>query len=273
MLRRKIVNSTTNTLTVDELQQRYASGQRNFDKISLRGVSLKNADLRYISLKEADLSNSDLSDATLYGANLKKANINFIKLDRAKLDGAFFHGSNIACSSLIAASLRDVDLRKASLDAAILRGATLERADLSDAYLRGADLEDAILDGAYYSRQTHFASDDFDPISSNMCIDAKIGIEELLEKFNYLTNYGSRYFGPIITAKNWESSRPKSDWLNKLTVQTSGQIICADMSNKTINNSQRHLAQQWMIDFINFCSKVIRNFPYIIEPEKIIFKI
>ncbi|MGB5711886.1 MAG: pentapeptide repeat-containing protein [Waterburya sp.] len=272
MIRQPIVNSSKNTLTVNELQQRYASGERNFEKISLRGVSLKDADLRYINLKEADLSNSDLSCAILYGANLEKAKINFIKLNRAKLEGAFLYGARIACASLIDANLSDVDLRKTSLDAAILRGAILEGADLSDAYLQGAELQDAILNGAYFSHKTHFTSD-FDPISCGMHLEAKISIEDLLKKFNYLTHYGSRYFGPVITAKNWQSSRPESNWLNQLTVQPSGQITFAGLSGKTINNSQRHLSQKWMIDFINSCSKIIRNFPYMIDPEEIIFKL
>ena len=272
MIRQPIANSTKNTLTVDELIQRYASGERNFANISLKGVSLKGADLRYINLKEADLSNSDLSDAILYGANLEKANINFIKLNQAKLEGAFLYGATIACGSLTDANLSDVDLRKTSLDAAILRRAILEGADLSDAYLRGAELQDAILNGAYFSQKTHFTSD-FDPISCGMNLEAKICIEDLLEKFNYLTQYGSRYFGPIITAKNWKSSRPESDWLNQLTVQASGQITFCGLSEKPINNSQRHLAQKWMIDFINSCSKIIRNFPYMIDPEEIIFKL
>ena len=272
MIRQPIVNSTINTFTVDELQQRYASGQRNFEKISLRGVSLKNADLRYINLKEADLSNSDLSDAILYGANLEKANINFINLNRAKLEGAFLYGATIACGSLTDANLSDVDLRKTSLDAAILKGAILEGADLSDAYLGGAELQDAVLNGSYYSHKSNFPSD-FDPISCGMHLEANICIEDLLKKFNYLTKYGSRYFGPVITAKNWQSSRPESDWLKQLTVQSSGQIIFAGLSGKTINNSQRHLAQKWMIDFINFCSRIIRNFPYMIDPEEIIFKL
>ena len=272
MIRQSTVNSTKNTFTVEELQQRYASGQRNFAKISLRGVSLKGADLRYINLKEADLSNSDLSDAILYGANLEKANINFIKLNQAKLDGAFLYGARIACASLIDANLSDVDLRKTSLDAAILRGAILEGADLSDAYLQGAELQDAILNGAYFSHKTHFTSD-FDPISCRMHLESKISIEDLLEKFNYLAECGIRYIGSVLTAKNWKSSRPKSDWLNQLTVQSSGHITFAGLSGKTINNSQRHLSQKWMIDFINFCSKIIRNFPYIIDPEEIIFKL
>lgn len=272
MIRQPMSNSTKNTITVDQLLQKYASGQRDFSKISLRGVDLKDADLRYINLREADLSHSDLSNAILYGANLEKANINFIKLNRAKLEGAFLSGATIACAILNDANLNDADLRKTRLDAAILKGTILEGADLSDAYLRSAELKDAIMNGAYFSKKTHFHAD-FDPISYGMHLEAEICIEDLLKKFNYLTQCGSRYFGPIITAKNWQSSRPESDWLKQLIVHNSGNIIFTGLAGKTINNSQRHLSQKWMIDFINYCSKIIHNFPYMIDPEAIIFKL
>jgi hypothetical protein len=272
MIQQLISTSTTNTLTADELQQKYASGQRNFEQISLRGASLKGADLRYINLQGADLSQSDLSDAILYGANLENTILNSIKLNRTKLEGAFLSGATIACGSLTDANLSDADLRETSLDAAILRRTILEGADLSGAYLIGTELQDAILSGAYFSPNTRFARG-FNPIHWGMHLEAKIYIEDLLEKFNYLTQYGSRYFGPMMTAKNWQSSRPESDWLNQLTVQTSGQITFSGLPGKRINNSQRHLAQRWMIDFINFCSRIIRDFPYIINPEEIIFKL
>ena len=272
MILQPTANLTRNTITVDELLQKYALGQRDFSKISLRGVDLKDADLRYINLREANLSHSNLSDAILYGANLEKANINFSKLNRATLEGAFLSGATIACATLNDANLNDADLRKTRLDAAILKGTILEGADLSDAYLRSAELKDAIINGAYFSKKTHFNSD-FDPISYGMHLEAEICIEDLLKKFNYLTQCGSRYFGPIITAKNWKSSRPKSDWLNQLTVHNSGQITFAGLTRKTINNSQRHLSQKWMINFINYCSKIIHNFPYLIDPEAIIFKL
>ena len=273
MFKQRTINSKTNTCSVEELQQRYASGQRNFARISLQGVNLKGADLRYINLKEADLRNSDLSGAILYGVNLEKANINFTQLDKAKLDGAFLSGATIACSSLVEANLSDTDLRKTSLDAANLTRAILNGADLSDAYLSSAEMQGAILYGAYFSNRTRFPGDYFAPLSRGMRLEAKIDIEDLLEKFNYLTHYGSHYFGPMITAKNWQSSRPDSDWLNQLTVQKSGSITFTGLSEKTINNSQRHLAQKWMIDFINFCSMVIHNFPDLIDPEELIFKL
>jgi hypothetical protein len=257
-------------LKFKELQQRYESGQRDFQQVSLTGVNLKGADLRYINLKNADLSNADLSDAILYGANLENTNLNRTKLNGTKLQGAFLAHASIVCSYLNDANLRDADLRHASLDAATLKRTILDGADLRGTYLVGADLEQASLSKAYFDHNTHFP-DNCNCISQETWLETKISIEDLLQKFNYLTQYGNRYLGPIMTAKNWQASRPESACLNRFIVDASGQIKFAGILGMNVKNSQRHFAQQWMINFINLCSKILREFPYLIDHEKIIF--
>ncbi|BAU64955.1 pentapeptide repeat protein [Stanieria sp. NIES-3757] len=258
-------------ITVKELKQRYESGQKNFEEISLIGGYLQGVDLRYINLKNSDLSNSDLSDAILYGANLEGANLNRTKLNGTKLPGAFLANATIVCGNLSDADLRDTDLENVSLDAATLKKTILEGADLSGAYLVGVELQKASLSGAYFNNNTCFP-ENFDPLNQKMLLEPKISLDDLLQKFNYLSQYGGRYLGPMMTVKNWQSSRPEFDWLNQLTVNSSGQITCSNLSEKFINNSQRHFAQKWMVNFINLCSMIIREFPFMIDHEKIIFK-
>ncbi|AFZ35524.1 pentapeptide repeat protein [Stanieria cyanosphaera PCC 7437] len=270
MIRSAIFPSTSMRLNFKELQQRYESGQRNFEQVTLTGVNLKGADLRYINLKGADLSNADLSEAILYGANLENTNLNCIKLNEAKLQGAFLAHATIVCGHLSNANLRDADLRHASLDATTLKGTILEGADLRGTYLVGADLEPTNLSKVYFDHNTHLP-DNCNFINQETLLEAKISVEDLLQKFNYLTQYGSRYLGPMMTAKNWQSSRPESPCLNRFIVNASGQITFSGVAGMNVKNSQRHFAQQWMINFINHCSNIFREFPYLIDHEKIIF--
>jgi hypothetical protein len=270
MIQSIISPSNINTLSVEELKHKYFLGQRNFENVCLRKVDLTGTDLRYINFKNSDLSNSDLSNAILYGANLENATLNSINLNRANLQGAFLANATMACGCFDNADLRDVDLHNASLDAATFNRTILEGADLSGAYLVGAEIQQARLSKAYFSYNTCLPKN-FNPLSQKMLLETTISIEVVLKKFNYLTQQGNRYFGAIMTAKNWELSRPESDFLERVTVSKTGEILFSSFSEKNINKRQRHDARKWMINFINTCSKIIRDFPCTIDLKQIIF--
>jgi hypothetical protein len=102
-------------MTADELLRRYAAGERDFRRVSLRGEILS----------WADLSGADLSGADLSGANLNWANLYRVNLTGADLSGA--------------------DLAWAKLNKASLRGANLSEANFSGASLDGADWTEAIM--------------------------------------------------------------------------------------------------------------------------------
>ncbi|WP_404785095.1 pentapeptide repeat-containing protein [Altericista sp. CCNU0014] len=108
------------------LQERYAQGDRNFQKVDLSG---------------ADLSALDLRDADFRGADL--------------------YGAKLVASLLNRADFSD----NANLAYANLNGADLREANLSGANLEGADLEGAIAQGTLYDPTTVFPIG-FDPVAA-----------------------------------------------------------------------------------------------------------
>ncbi len=99
------------------LQERYARGDRNFQKAELSGVDLSGLDLREVDFRGADLYGTQFMDSLLCRAN-------------------FSEGTNLGYAKL--------------------NGADLSEANLSDANLEGASLERAIAQGAVYDHNTVF---------------------------------------------------------------------------------------------------------------------
>jgi len=109
-------------MTAEELLQRYAAGQRDF-----QGVNLS----------EEILSWADLTGANFSGANLSGVILNWANLSQVKL----------RC-----ANLSNSDLNWANLERADLQGANLSGAEVSAANLNGADWSGAIMpDGTILS--------------------------------------------------------------------------------------------------------------------------
>jgi Pentapeptide repeats (8 copies) len=107
----------SNTMDGNQLNQRYASGDRSFQNLDLSGAELSGLDLR-----EADFGGSDL-----YGAKLMDSLLNRVN---------FSDRTNLAYADL--------------------SGADLTEANLSGANLEGANLEGAITQGAIYNHSTNF---------------------------------------------------------------------------------------------------------------------
>ena len=59
-------------MDVEELLQRYASGQREFREVDLSCEELIDVDLNGINLSYSDLTGTDVSGANPTGANLSK---------------------------------------------------------------------------------------------------------------------------------------------------------------------------------------------------------
>ncbi len=138
----------------EELLQRYADGERDFNGVDLREASLFTSDGSDPILKDAifkganlsqavgyhiDFSGADLSNACLEGTNIKYAN-----LRRANLSGANLKGTNLAETDLSCADLRNADLS----------GANISNANLTDANLLGANLSGVIQEGTLFCNTT-----------------------------------------------------------------------------------------------------------------------
>ncbi|MEB3343529.1 pentapeptide repeat-containing protein [Okeania sp.] len=127
-------------MIIEELQKKYAAGERNFTDLNLF-----EANLTGINLSGANLSGVNLSVANLSGANLTNSNLSKAKLNIAKLNGAHLSGTNLNGADLNVANLVLVNLKKARLIGAKLIRAELIRAELSEANLALADLSGASL--------------------------------------------------------------------------------------------------------------------------------
>ncbi|NES65466.1 MAG: hypothetical protein F6K24_09480 [Okeania sp. SIO2D1] len=127
-------------MIIEELQKKYAAGERDFTDFNLFEANLSG-----INLSGANLSGVNLSVANLSGANLTDANLRKAKLNITKLNGAYLTGTNLNDADLNVANLVLVNLKKAQLVGAKLIRAELIRAELSEANLSFADLSGASL--------------------------------------------------------------------------------------------------------------------------------
>ncbi|ERN43082.1 putative low-complexity protein [Rubidibacter lacunae KORDI 51-2] len=64
-----------NRTNAKDVLRRYATGDRDFRDLSLRGQSFKNADLSGADFTEADIRGTNFSEATLCGTNFTKAKV------------------------------------------------------------------------------------------------------------------------------------------------------------------------------------------------------
>lgn len=139
-------NAVLNRLATDELQRRYAIGERYFINANLRCAELASLCLREINLcwaklNLANLSGSDLSKALLMGVDIREANLSDTNLSKSQLVRANLTGANLSRTNLRGANLSHACLVNANLSEADLTGANLSGADL-----KGADLYGTLLD-------------------------------------------------------------------------------------------------------------------------------
>jgi hypothetical protein len=144
-------------LDAQELLERYARRERDFEKAYLVGANLQRANLR----------DSNFVSACLQGANLQGANLERTDLEEANLHGARLEGVRLNEAHLERANLQGADLERARLqganfEGAKLEGANLEGARLYEANLEGANFEGALLESAML-RCTHLVGLDLGP--------------------------------------------------------------------------------------------------------------
>jgi len=98
------------TMSTQELINRYQAGERDFKKIKLTRVDLSGIDLSVADLTGADLSEANLSGANLSGTILKGSN----------LSGADLSGADLSWADLGMANLTGANLREANMNMSIL---------------------------------------------------------------------------------------------------------------------------------------------------------
>ena len=136
-------------ITIDELLERYAAGERNFTQFQIRYTHTYTVRGNIIVPRIIDLKGVNLSGATfgtrafesinpLDGINLSQANLSGAWLDEHSINKANLRGANFFQSSLRGTNLRDANFRGASLMHTILWNAKVDGADF-----RGANLNNA----------------------------------------------------------------------------------------------------------------------------------
>ncbi|PSF35400.1 pentapeptide repeat-containing protein [Aphanothece hegewaldii CCALA 016] len=261
-----------------ELQKSYDSGERKFHKIELRRADLRGLNLSYADLSGADLSYANLREVDLTGANLSEANLNEADLTGANLQQANLEGAYLIKAYLIKTNLKETNLSKAYLTGAYLTKSDCSHANLSGAYLNSSKITGTIMTGSYYDQYTHFDSS-FDPIKNDLKqinqlnLETNITIIELINTFNYLSQISIHYLGHTMTTRYWEKARPKHEWLSQFQFNRLSKITFLGESKQTINFAQVQDIQEWTNCFINSCSKIIQDFPRMIDPKQVAFEI
>lgn len=90
---------------------------------------------------------------------------------------------------------------------------------------------------------------------------AQVSLTEYLLVFNRLSEWANQYLGTAVVVHYWKSTRPELAWLEQFEVVASGQIICRNLSQLSLNLWQEKQLQLWLQRFIKRCRKVIRDFP------------
>lgn len=257
-----------------DIKTQYNQGERDFPKMQLRRIDLRNSNLKGINLQGSDLSYADLRDADLSNANLSNCYFN-----EANLSGANLTGANLTGAYLIKAYLTKTDFKKAVLKETYFTGSFLTKAnfmkaDLSGAFLNGAHLNGAIFQGASYDNTTRFDRC-FDPTTLGMTLlssfqvsaSKKITIAQVITNFESIASITSCYLGGMITAKNFNESRPEIEWLQQFSMDKQGKISFTGTLTHQATMMQLKWLEKWTNAFIKKCSLIIQDLPNIIEEK------
>lgn len=91
---------------------------------------------------------------------------------------------------------------------------------------------------------------------------AQGSLTQYLLLFNRLSEWAHFYLGTAVIVHYWKYTRPDLAWLGQFfEVVNSGQVICRDKEQLSLNTWQEKQLQLWLQRFIQRCRRVIPNFP------------
>ncbi len=115
----------------------------------------------------------------------------------------------------------------------------------------------------------HLAPDHLAPGHGAPEPSVMLTLEELLSALNQISDLTVRYLGPTVVSNYWKATCPSLDWLAAFQVERSAQITLSktlsSQTGKALSPEQQQRAKQWVHAFIGRCSKVIRDFPALLE--------
>jgi hypothetical protein len=96
-----------------------------------------------------------------------------------------------------------------------------------------------------------------------------LSIKEALSALNQFSRIAARYLGTTIVSNYWKSSRPAIEWLSSFEIDRKGHITFSKSlpngENQVLNQEQHEWLSEWLTEFIQRCSSVIRNFPSVMK--------
>lgn len=101
-----------------------------------------------------------------------------------------------------------------------------------------------------------------------------VTLKEVLEALNQLSEFTTQYLGTAVINNYWKSSRPDLEWLQHFQVSRNAEITFAGTlpleSGSTVpsvNAEQLQWIRSWVSAFIQRCTRVIRDFPVLVEQK------
>ena len=97
----------------------------------------------------------------------------------------------------------------------------------------------------------------------------EITFEEVVNALNQLSKYCSNFLGTKLTANNWQSNRPNTDWLNNFSIDSSAKFAFSSKNSEITDFGQLQLVYEWVKAFVEQHTKTFRDFPSTIEQKKL----
>ncbi|MBD2313270.1 hypothetical protein H6G20_16510 [Desertifilum sp. FACHB-1129] len=100
---------------------------------------------------------------------------------------------------------------------------------------------------------------------------SQVTLKEILLALNHLSEFTTHYLGTAVIANYWKSSRPEVQWLNEFHITRGAEITFGETTgseaslHEAVDLQQIQWIQAWVSAFITRCTRVIRDFPLLVE--------
>ncbi len=94
-----------------------------------------------------------------------------------------------------------------------------------------------------------------------------VTLKELLAALNQLSQFTTQYLGTAVIYNYWKSSRPDQDWLQQFQINRNAEISYSGTLTyaSLLEPEQTQWVKNWVQAFIERCTRVIRDFPALVE--------
>ncbi len=96
-----------------------------------------------------------------------------------------------------------------------------------------------------------------------------IVLKEFLLALNHLSQFTTQYLGTAVIVNYWKASQPAATWASNFQIDRTGQISFvgpdAQHLSQPTSPEEFQWLREWVKAFIERCSRVIRDFPALIE--------